>query len=80
MTNECLYHCSFYFRLAWFTYLSPLPGVDNKQNVFYGVPQRTYYNLKGTNIQASGQMSQNIQNRKTVEIELVRPTEVCGKV
>ena len=35
--------------------------------------------LKGTNRQHSGQMSQNIQNVKTMEIQLVRVTEVCGK-
>ena len=36
--------------------------------------------LKGTNRQHSGQMSKNIQNVKNMEMQLVRPTEVCGKV
>ena len=31
-------------------------------------------------MQHSGHMGQNIQNEKTIEINLVRPTEVCGKV
>ena len=36
-------------------------------------------NLKLPNKQHNGQMSQNIQNqKKTIEIQLVRPTEVCG--
>ena len=36
--------------------------------------------LKGTNRQHSGQMSQNIQTEKPLDIQPVRPTEVCGKV
>ena len=39
-----------------------------------------FLNLKGTNTQYSGQMSQNIPNWKALEIQPVRPTEVCGKV
>ena len=38
------------------------------------------YNLKGHDRQYSGQMSQNIQNLKTIEMQSVRQTEVCGKV
>ena len=30
-------------------------------------------------MQSSGQISQNIQNCKNVEIQQVRPNEVCGK-
>ena len=36
--------------------------------------------LKGTNMQHSGQMNQNIQTEKAIEIQPVRPTEACGKV
>ena len=36
--------------------------------------------LKGQNKQHSGHIGQKISNQKTREIQLVRPTEVCGKV
>ena len=36
--------------------------------------------LKGTNMQHSGQMNQNIQTEKAIEIQPVRPTEACGEV
>ena len=39
-----------------------------------------YFLLKWSNERQSGQMGQNIQNRKKLEIHIVRPTEVCGKV
>ena len=36
--------------------------------------------LKGHNMQHSGKMGQYFSDLKTIEIQLVRPTEVCGKV
>ena len=36
--------------------------------------------LKGTKRQYSGQMSQIFKTVKTIEIQPVRPTDVCGKV
>ena len=36
--------------------------------------------LKGTKRQYSGQMSQIFKTVKSIEIQPVRPTEVCGKV
>ena len=36
--------------------------------------------LKGTKRQYSGQMSQIFKTAKTIEIQLVRLTKVCGKV
>ena len=36
--------------------------------------------LKGTKRQYSGQMSQIFKTVKTIEIQPVRPTEVCGKL
>ena len=36
--------------------------------------------LRGTNTQHSGHEGQIFKTEKTIEIQLVRPTEVCGKV
>ena len=36
--------------------------------------------LKSPNRQHSGQLSQIFKTEKRTEIQLVRPTEVCGKV
>ena len=36
--------------------------------------------LKGHNTQHSAHMGHNFQTEKTIEIQLVWPTEVCGKV
>ena len=38
------------------------------------------FHLKWPNTQHSGQMSQKLKTEKTIEIQLVRPTDVCGKV
>ena len=45
------------------------------QNLVVGYP-----GLKGHNTQQSGHMGQHFQTEKAVEIQIVRPTEVCGKV
>ena len=37
-------------------------------------------NLKGHNTQHSRHTGKNVQTEKNIEIQLVRPTEVCGKV
>ena len=39
-----------------------------------------FRNLKGHNTQHSGHMGQNLKTEKTIEIQLVRLTEVCDKV
>ena len=36
--------------------------------------------LKGHSMQHSGHMGKKIQAEKTIEIQLVRPTVVCGEV
>ena len=36
--------------------------------------------LKGHNMQHSGHMGHFFQTEKTIEVQLVRPIEVCGKV
>ena len=36
--------------------------------------------LKGTNMQQSGYVGKIFKTEKTIEIQLVRSTEVCGKV
>ena len=38
------------------------------------------FTLKGTKRQHSGQMSQIFKSVKIIDIQPVRPTEVCGKV
>ena len=36
--------------------------------------------LKGTNTQHSGHVGQIFKTEKSIEMQPVRPTEVCGKV
>ena len=36
--------------------------------------------LKGTNTQHSGHVGQIFKTEKTIEIQPVRPTEICGEV
>ena len=40
----------------------------------------SYHYLMGHNTQHSGHMGQNVQTEKPIEIQPVKPTEVCGKV
>ena len=41
---------------------------------------REFLLLKGTNTQHSGHEGQIFKTEKTIEIQPVRPTKVCGKV
>ena len=43
------------------------------------ISKGTFKISKGTNTQHSGHEGQIFNTEKTIEIQLVRPTEVCGK-